>query len=236
MDVWQITVAALRRWYVLLPMLALTVLLALAAGKGVKEEYVATGTLMVVPGRMIPNAPNPYGGPDDANNAVAIVLNSPEARRQVAEQGLASDYEVLPQSRSTIMAFTVRSESPSVSVDTGAAVFDLAAEELRDRQAAAGIRTGSQYSVDALQPPSLSEVVTEGKRRNIAVVGVLGAGVSLVVAVFLDDVVGLVRRRRRRQRGTKGLDAGVPGADETTSDTLVDSDDIAETPAVGGAR
>src|SRR5690606_25498908 len=103
MDVWRITVAALRRWYVLVPLLALTVVLALAAGRGVKEEYEVTGATMLVPGRSISDVPNPYGGPSDANNAVSIVLNSPEARRSIAEQGLIETYEVSPQSRSTVM-------------------------------------------------------------------------------------------------------------------------------------
>ena len=75
MDVWRITVAAVRRWYVLVPLLALTVVLALAAGRGVKEEYEVTGAAMVVPGRSYSEIPNPYGGPSDANNAVAIVLD-----------------------------------------------------------------------------------------------------------------------------------------------------------------
>lgn len=207
MDVWRITVAALRRWYVLVPMLALTAVLVLGAGQGVKEEYVATGTLMLVPGRTIPTVPNPYGSPDDANNAVAIVLNSPESRARIADSGLAPDYEVAAQSRTTVMNIQVRSESSTVAVETGAAVFALAEEELRRRQTAAGIQTSAQYRIDALQAPSLTERVADGKMRNMAIVGVLGAGASLLLAVFLDDVVGFVRRRRRQREPKKPRDS-----------------------------
>lgn len=203
MDVWRITVAAVRRWYVLAPLLALTVALALAVGQGVKQEYEVTGAAMVVPGRSFSEIPNPYGGPDDANNAVSIVLNSPETRQRIAAEGFLGSYEVAPSSRSTIMNFQVRGESQQQAVETGMAVFQMAAEELRGRQSAAGIRLGEQYSVDVLQTPSVSAAVTDGKLRNMAVVGVLGAALSLVVAVFFDDVVGLLRRRRHRDKSVE---------------------------------
>lgn len=198
MDVWRITVAALRRWYVLVPLLGLTAMMVLFVGRGVQAEYEVTGTTMLVPGRALPRVPNPYGSPDDANNAVVIVLDSPKTRGLIAERGLVGDYEVAPQSRSTIMNFQVRDASPEIALETGMAVFDMAAAELGDRQTAAGIRIEEQYRMDVLQAPSVSEAVTEGKLRVMAVVGVLGGAISLAVAVFFDDVVGLLGHRRRR--------------------------------------
>ena len=183
MDVWRITVAAVRRWYVLVPLLALTVVLALAAGRGVKEEYEVTGAAMVVPGRSYSEIPNPYGGPSDANNAVAIVLNSPEARAEIAGQGLVSTYEVSPESRSTILNFRVRGESQEQAVETGMAVFRMAAMELDERQSAAGIRLVERYSIDVLQAPSVSAAVTDGRVRNMAVVGVLGVAGAGTIAL-----------------------------------------------------
>ncbi len=217
MDVWRITVAALRRWYVLLPLLALTAALAWGAGQGVKEEYEVTGAAMIVPGRTISIVPNPYGSPADANNAVSIVLNSPEARRAIASQGLVPTFEVAPQSRSTIMNFRVRADSPQIAVDTGMAVFRMAAVELNDRQEAAGIRLVARYSVDVLQAPSVSAAVRDGRTRNMAVVGLLGGALSLLVAVFFDDVVGLVRRRKRRS-ATDDSAADDSGADDSAAD------------------
>ena len=210
MDVWRITVAALRRWYVLVPLMALTVLLALAAGQGVKEEYEVTGATMIVPGRVSSDVPNPYGGPSDANEAVAIVLNSPSARQQIADDGHLPTYEVSPESNSTIMNFRVRGASQEQATETGMAVFRMAALEMDGRQAAAGIRLGERYSIDVLQAPSVSAVVTDGRMRNMAVVGVLGSALSLTLAVLFDDVVGLVRRRRRRR--SAGKLTGTPAA------------------------
>lgn len=215
MDVWQITVAAVRRWYVLVPLLGLTVALAYAAGQGVAEEYEVTGTAMVVPGRSYSDIPNPYGGPDDASNAVAIVLNSPEMRQRIADEGFIPVYQIAPSSRSTIMNFEVRGPSQQQAMDTGIAVFQMAAIELDQRQSAAGIRATEQYRLDVLQTPSVSAAVADGRLRNMAVVGVLGAALSLALAVFFDDVVGLVRRRRRTMKSAaESDDAPVSATDD----------------------
>ena len=201
MDVWRITVVALRRWYVLLPLLGITAALAVLAGSGVKEEVEVTGASMVVPGPVISEVPNPYGGPSDASNAVALVLSSPEIRRQIADAGLIPSYQVAPQTRSNIINFEVRGDTAEIAIETGMEVFRKAAVELRNRQDAARIPKQSQYSIDVLQAPSVSATVADGKLRNMAVVGVLGAALSLLVTIFLDDVVGLLRRRSKRQPG-----------------------------------
>ncbi len=219
MDVWRITVAALRRWYVLVPLLGLTALMVFVVGRGVEPEYDVTGATMVVPGPSLQDIPNPYGGPSDANNALAIVLNSPETRAEIADQGLVASYQVAPQSRSTIMNFEVRAASPQQAVETGIAVFQKAATELVERQTAAGIRPTQQYSIDVLQTPSVSAAVTDGKLRNMAVVGVLGGAISLALAVFFDDVVGLLRRRSRRR-----AEAAPAVPHDDAGDTLVAAD------------
>ena len=239
MDVWRITVAALRRWYVLLPLLGLTALLALAAGRGVQVEYEVTGATMIVPGRESSGVPNPYGGPSDANEAVGIVLNSPAARQMLAEQGLIPTYEVAPESNSNIMNFRVRGASMDEAVETGTAVFQMAAEEMDSRQSAAGIRLVERYSIDVLQPPSVSAAVTDGRLRNIAVVGVLGAALSLAVAVLFDDLVGLVRRRRRRRKPVTETVAGTstrreprrPATDRPATDRPATERTVTDRPA-----
>ena len=94
------------------------------------------------------------------------------------------------------------------------AVFQLAAAELRERQTAAGIRPSQQYNIDILRNPSVTAAVTDGKLRDMAVVAVLGGAISLTLAVFFDDVVGLFMcyRRRRKAAGAAREAAQSPGA------------------------
>ena len=224
MDVWRITLAALRRWYILLPLLALTGWGAWVAGNGIQPEYEVQATVMLTPGTTATEVPNPYGGLDEANQAVGIVLNSTESRAQIAAQGLSTEYEVIPESRSTIMRFTVRADDPENAVATGAALIDMVETELSARQSAVQLPDSSQFGIDVLAPPSVLETVYDGKLRVQAIIAILGASIALVVAVLFDDIVGLLRRRGRRrqaradERVASVENGGSDGGDERASE------------------
>lgn len=209
MDVWRITVATLRRWYIFLPLLALTAGAVFVVGQGVKPEYEVSGTALITPGRTPSPVPNPYGGEQQANAAVAIVLNSTETRAEVQAEGLLPGYSVSNQSRSTIMHVNVRGGDAEQAVATGRHVMELAAAELADRQGGAGIPASAQYGLDVLAAPALVGVVYDGKMQVQAVTGLLGASMALLVSVLFDDIVGLVRRRRARRRARRESGAAV---------------------------
>lgn len=216
MDVWQITLAALRRWYILIPLVALTGWAVVVAGNGVRPEYEVNATAMVTPGSVEAMVPNPYGSLDDANQAVGIVLNSSETHAQIAARGLSSDFTVSPETRSTILQLMVRADAPELALATGAELLDLAAEELAGRQAEAGLPEASRYRLATLASPSVLNVVYEGKTRIQAVIGLLGVSIALVVSVLFDDIVGLVTRRRRQRRA------------DSAEESIETSDDTAE--------
>lgn len=213
MDVWRITVAALRRWYIFLPLLAVTAGAVQVVGAGVAPEYEVAGTALITPGSAPAPVPNPYGGEQQANAAVAIVLNSAEMRARAQAEGLLPTYEVAGQSRSTIMSVTVRGGDAEQAGATASFVFGLAVEELEGRQSGAGIPPAAQYGLDILAAPSLQEVVHDGKLQVQAVTGLLGASAALVVAVLFDDIVGLLRRRRARRRA-RTVAEPAPAAEE----------------------
>ncbi|RIQ25261.1 hypothetical protein DY240_11250 [Jiangella rhizosphaerae] len=188
----------MRRWYVLLPLLALTGVLALQAGDRVAPEYEGQAGAMITPERVQGEVANPYGSITNANEALGIVLNSVDSRRTIVEQGLSASYEIGVASRSTILQVSVRADSPEVAVATGQAVLDLAAQELATRQTEAGLPPEAQYTLAILDPPAVTAIVNTGSVRVQAVVGILGAGLSLLVAVLFDDIVGLWKRARAK--------------------------------------
>lgn len=206
MDVWQITVAALRRWYILLPLLALTAFAALRVGEGVHPQYEASATAIIVPGPVASEIESPYGNRNETTQVIAIVLGATEARDAIAAQGLNPDYSVQVASRSNVLDVNVLSDSESVSLATGDAVLERARQELVQRQDEAGIPANAQYGLQVLQPPTITDVVAEGKLRNMAVVGIVGAAFALLVAVLFDDLMGLGKRWLRRMRARRAAD------------------------------
>ncbi len=220
MDVWRLTVAVLRRWYIFLPLLALTALAALQAGDGVKPQFEVNATAMVSAGRTAGEIPNPYGGREAAAQILAIVLNSNESRAAVADMGLHPEYEVSAGSRSNIVNFSVQAATPESGMATLDAVLAAGAAELQTRQTDAGLITPAQYTLDILQAPGVAEVVDDGKMRIMAVVGVLGAALAFLLAVLFDDLVGLIKRLRRKRREKRAkVKADKSAADSPDSPT-----------------
>lgn len=218
MDVWQITVAALRRWYILLPLLALTGYVTMAVGDSVRPQYEVTATSILVPGTVESEIASPYGDLESTTGVLTILLDNIESRSDIAALGLDSDYMTEGRSRTSIIDFSVISDTPEVGLATGEAVLGLADQELRERQDAAGIVPQAQIGLQVLQAPSVSDVVTDGKLRNMAIVGMLGAVVSVLVAVLFDDIVGLIRRRFRKRR-ERPAGMGDPSAAPLQTDT-----------------
>lgn len=229
MDVWRLTVAALRRWYILLPLLALTGFGALQAGEGIQPTYEVTATAMMVPGSggVEVEVANPYGGLDNASQVVAIVLNSNEARAEIQAQGLNPDYQVNAASRSNILNFNVTDPTPAGGIATLDAVLAAAAAELATRQGEAGLPAAAQYGIDTIAAPAVSTVVTEGKTRIMAAVAVIGAALSFLVAVLFDDLVGLIKRARTRRHERKAAKASALKEDSTIAGVEGDQDKTA---------
>lgn len=200
MDVWGITVAALRRWYIFLAILGLAGFGAHMVGKSVHPEYEASASALLTPPPTAAPVANPFGNVDGANQAIAIILNGPGAEAAVAQQGLTPSFTVTSQARSSIFNVAVRGVNPDKAVATTEAVLDIASRELIDRQTAGGVPEANQISMQVLSAPAITNVVTDGALRVQAVILVLGAAIALTVAVLFDEIMQWFRRRRRGKK------------------------------------
>ncbi|CAM3429201.1 Capsular polysaccharide biosynthesis protein [Occultella aeris] len=218
MDVWRITVATLRRWYIFVPLLALTGWGVLSVGDQIDPEYQVSGTFILTPSLEETEIPDPYGGAVQATQVIAIVLNSPTTREQIVEMGLEPDYTVAGGGRSsTIMTVSVLGRDREATIETGNVLIEMTRQELETRQSEAGIPPGAQYGLSVISPPAVDSVVYDGKTQIQAVVGVVGAAVALLAALLFDDIVGLIKRRlkqRRLRRSARPGDAIDGTADE----------------------
>lgn len=209
MDVWRITLAALRRWYILLPILALTGVVALRAGDSVDPEYEAVSTFMFVDGSFegidpeAPLKPNPLGNPEGAATVAGVILNGVETRTLIFDTYGGATYEAAGQSRSSIFSISTRARTPENAIQAGEALIARAQQDLAKRQTDAGVPETAQIVIQVLEPPAVVSVAQNGKTRIQAVVGVLGAAIGLLAAVLFDDIMGLFRRNRAA-KGRRG--------------------------------
>lgn len=224
MDVWHITVVVLRRWYVFIPLLALTVVSMLTAAGTMRPEYDVNSSVLLIPGTGVSEVPDPFGGGTQAVAAVGVVLNSPETKRQLVEDGLSAEFQVASQARSNIMSISVRASSAEIGLATADELYQRASEEVAGRLSAAGVPREAQYRFDYLAHPAVTDVVYDGKDRVMAVVGALGAALSLLITVLFDDIVGYSRRWLHRRRNRRGGHLDAAQSDPDLGNTRKESD------------
>lgn len=198
LDIWGITLAVLRRWYVFLAIFGLALGGAYLAGRDSHPEYVGTASAMLTPPPTEAPVSNPFGNQEDANAALLIILNSSETVASIQDQGYTSTYEVIAAARTSVFNVEARGADEADVLATLSAVLATAEAELTERQASGGVPAGNRIGLQQLAPPSITNVETEGPVRVQAVIVIIGGAAAVVLSVLFDDIVGLFKRRRAR--------------------------------------
>lgn len=230
MDVWGITLATLRRWYVFLPILAAAVLLALAVGRSANPEYEASGSMLLTPARSSSPIANPFVNAQGASEALTIILNGPETKTRLNDSGLTGTVTVSSASRSSVIAMRSVSTDPEKALALIDAVIDIASDELTERQQSAGIGPDSLIGLQVLAAPSITSVANDTAIRVQAVILGLGAVAGITLAVLFDDIVGLIKRRRQRRPVNPKPVAEGDAQDELTAESAESGSEEAAKP------
>lgn len=197
MDLLGVLRVAVRRWYILIPLLVLSVAGGWGVSQQVKPTYEIQGILTVT-------APYVSTGEEarvlsgntflDYNNTAAIMAalaDSPQIRSMVETDGFNSGYKI--QANGSVVTVTVSEESPEQAL----AAYRLITETLRGRldmlQGEAKVPPDSRIVVaDVLRPRGAQE--TLGNRQRVLLASVaLGGVLSIAICVFADYL--LTRRR-----------------------------------------
>lgn len=190
---------AVRRWYILAPLVVLSALGGLAVRDQIQPSYEIDGVLPIV---------SPYVSTQEASDQlkrnnfvevggtsglIATLGDSTEVRRAVDERGGDPGYVI--GSTSGAITLKVRTDS----VERGLATYRIVREELGVRldtlQRSTGVPAAFRVIIsDALAPTGGLASVTGSNRAMIASLG-LGLVLSFATCVFVDYLIS------RRQRG-----------------------------------
>jgi hypothetical protein len=221
-DLWQAISVLVRRWYVALSALLLTITAAYGMYTTVPTRYVST-TLMVltVPTsgsyRMPqPNHPNPLvnpllnfdGGLNMTASIMVQVLGSPEVAAQLGvHPDSPTTYEVHnghPNPELLINAPFVVIEGTSPSPQDAKRIVERVAErakaELDRRQHLLGAPPETFINLTPMIGPTEPQPERGGKTRAAAVVLALGVMAALGASYATESIAQGLRRRRQEQR------------------------------------
>ena len=218
MDVWRLLAAVVRRWYVVVPLLGVTLLAALSVGSWVPPEYRSSAVIGTAPSS-VPAGPdaavevdNPYASLTYTAALLAYVLESSAVREELVAAGLSSDYEVSPVPRSSFLGIEVTADDPALAVETGRGVVEKARQVLEQRQAEARTPQSRFVTIDVLDEADDVAASVSSQFQALAAVLAAGGVLSFLATVLLDDVLLLRRRNRRAVSGSAmGESAGSSG-------------------------
>ena len=203
-----------RRWYVVLPTLLITFLVAYTQVSSVKPEYTATGSILILQPPVDPTTPTPPNA-NQANpfaqlsaplrtTAVVIsgVLSDKAVHTQIAQSGLSRDFQVTVDPDAPVTTITATASSPKVAVDTVNGLMGRFTTELQARQTASGVPPTQQLQTQTLSAPTTAEKDTSNRSRAMGAFAVLGVIAALCAALTAENISG----RRRRGPGPTAVE------------------------------
>jgi hypothetical protein len=183
----------LRRWYVLLVGLLLTGGAAVGVALVVPTNYEASGNvLFLLPPDAGDQPVNPYlnvpQGLTMSASIVGGVLSTPEMQRDIFDAGSTSEYAVgqEPGTGIPMLYITAADTDPAMAVKTVAEVIRRVDTELERMQTAAGAPSDQRMVTQPFSVTAQAEVVRGAKIRAVAVVGAVGAVLTVLAAFALD--------------------------------------------------
>lgn len=212
MDLFDVVRSCFRRWYVLLPLLAITVWFAYDAYNAAKPVYYSNAVIGFAPpstriDQSAPGAPVlrngllDIGGAPLVANMTAMGLSEPSVKERVVAGGGQGDYvsrmfpvpPTMPQL--PLIMVEAGGSDPTDPTTTLELVIAQADDTVKALQRQADVPESQMVRPFTVSPPSTPKAGMPSRTRSTIAVFVAGAGLSVLLAVLVDV---LLQRRKSR--------------------------------------
>lgn len=227
MDLWDLAKLMGRRWYLMAPMIILTLAATSWALLTIKPDYTSTGQIMLIPpADRTPLTPAELQstntwvevGEDIMAKALSISLNTNQTHKEIEGEGFSTAFEVAAEDRSSILTVTATAATAEAAQATVQRLEKQITREVEEMQARYRPKAGRSITTQVLDAGDTIEVVSSKVKR--AAVVIIGVGLLLTAAV---TIVGdnILRRRARAQalRRQRPGDLELGGETDVISDT-----------------
>jgi hypothetical protein len=222
--------ALLRRWYLAIAGLALTLALCVEVTRIVPPTYQVAGSVVLLPPKAVyRDSGNPYlalGGLGAAVSVLSLSMADADTFAALRAQGSTGTYSVTADQASAgpVLLVVAQAKSSSGALRTLQLVMSQLPKTLTRIQESVGTRPTDMITTSVVTEKKEADKVRKGQIRALLVAGTAGIALTLFMTALLD--VWLERRRRTRsRRGGTRPDGTVADAVEgqTTDDPTVSS-------------
>ena len=201
MDVMGVFGTLRKRWFLALPLLALT-LAATAALWARPGPYQSESQVVLLPSEKIskPNGDNPYLSFVDSITLTADLVRremiDPRTVQTLADHGFLSSYQVVddPATAGPVLDITATGKNKTSVEQTLRAATAEISTKLASMQA--GVKQSSQITSEVVSLDPHATLMISKKARTVVVA--LGIGIVLMLAIPQIADANLTRRRQRR--------------------------------------
>jgi capsular polysaccharide biosynthesis protein len=205
-DVWGAILVLIRRFYLTVPIAALTMFGGYSYAHGVAPEYHATSSIVILgptagasTAKDAPPAPaNPYATMSLTTllTALQIDVTNAQSMAAITAAGGTGDFSMNVVNRSSIVLITATSENARQAVNTAGEVVNLVKADLANRQKPYTTQQQYQVTAQVIGVPALQPVDTKSRTRAEAI----ALGAAIVTTIILVLVIDAMLERRARQR------------------------------------
>jgi hypothetical protein len=212
------------RWYVIVPLLVLTLVATLGVDRAVPTKYQVTSTFSLLASDQtvqgtaaVPGTDNAFMSFDGSLNDMADFLtrrvDAPDSAQQLLQQGVTEAYsaDLAANAEGPFITLTVTGTSRThvtTSIDT---LLKFSQQELTEIQSQASVSPTAMIGSIVIVPPGPPTKQNKSKYQGVIGVAVVGLVIAFL-ATFATD--SLVAARSRRRRGPRRTRPGQPGQPE----------------------
>ncbi|MFK0016055.1 O-antigen ligase family protein [Streptomyces sp. NPDC091027] len=211
-----------RRWYVLAPVVLLSLLAALHLYRSVPVAYQSQSSVALLDSSAASQLPPSFGNPiSNAGGALVVTadvlirtLSGADAARDLHSLGVTDPYTVgfAANTSGPLLTLTVTGTDRGKVLEETNKLTDFAGEQLNALQAAAKVQPAYMVQTAPVVLPQTPVPQLKSRYQQVLGVLILGAAGGFVLS-FVTDAALLARRRRRERAGAGAPDApGRPGA------------------------
>ena len=234
MDLWDLTKVLLRRWYIAVPMLLVSVGAVAFTSLSVKPDYSASGSLLLIPpavatsdtaGATGSHVKNPWEdlGYNALGRAAMIKVQNHDVLEELVAEGYTDSFTVAIEDRSPLLSVAAVGHTAAQASGTVAKVISLLQADVIAEQKQYGVPQAQQITTLVLDKGDNVTTVTSTVKRVL----IAAAGVGLLVTSGATIGIDALLRRRARRRASpddESDDSGEPPARGTTARGAPDKD------------
>lgn len=242
MDLVEVIRVIRTRWYVMVPLLLLTIALTVGVDRSIPTKYQANSELSLLASQSattgtstLPGTGNPfmnYGSSlNDTADFLVRRLGSNDAANDLKNLGVTENFAVAlaAAAQGPFITLTVTGTNPEHALTSMNTLTNYTVQQLAKVQEQAAVKPADMIRIMVIVPPGPPSAQTKSKTQGVLGVAIGGLVITFLATFVVESILASRRKRRRRvpfgadsdalggEPDAAAADSGRGGADERAS-------------------